>query len=321
MNNRQSTTECTNRYQSNWLFSGVAGVLELGIFHPLDTVVKRIQKSSQRTWQPGNSFVETVKQTTQAANAIVFDYKKGLMQRIKSLYQGAGPAGLYKVVLRTYKFGTQPVLCGMLHDGCGQQTKNWMGDRGGNIMLQSISGGMIGATEVIMLPIDTIKVKMQTGQKDILNIIKTERFNLYNGSSAAMVANALGSSVFFGVSAFVRELYGVSNPREAGFVINLVSATMGAIPAVLVSNAADVIRTRAQSTNGRVSSYSIFQKTIEQEGYRALAKGSLVRMFTATPKFAFTMTMSAYLPQLWLKAMTGVQCDPTTTENQVKMKR
>merc|ERR1711988_1584690 len=80
------------------LGSGLAGVAELSVFHPVDTVAKRLMTSKQKF-------------QLSKANEILFRGQSGsVVARMGTLFPGLGFAGLYKISQRTYKFGLLPVL-------------------------------------------------------------------------------------------------------------------------------------------------------------------------------------------------------------------
>ena len=86
-----------------FLGAGVAGGLELGIFHPVDTVAKRLM-NSQKNAQASN------------LREILFQdsAKMSSMQKVKSLFPGFGFGAVYKISQRVYKFGGQPIVKEMI---------------------------------------------------------------------------------------------------------------------------------------------------------------------------------------------------------------
>ena len=86
-------------YTARFAGAAVAGSLELGIFHPVDTVAKRLM-NSQRTVDRYN-FQE-----------LIFQEKaKGRVgEKMLSLFPGFGYGAIYKISQRVYKFGGQPIV-------------------------------------------------------------------------------------------------------------------------------------------------------------------------------------------------------------------
>ena len=64
---------------------------------------------------------------------------------------GLGYASVYKVLQKSYKFGTQPVLC--------EQLRPHINDR---VMASAVAGSLVGAGEVVLLPFDVLKIRSQT---------------------------------------------------------------------------------------------------------------------------------------------------------------
>ena len=81
-----------------------------------------------------------------------------MINKYKSLYTGAKFATGYKVLQRTYKYGGQSILS----DYFGKFSNN-------KLLNQAVSGAVIGAGEVILLPLDVLKIQMQTNAKSLTN--------------------------------------------------------------------------------------------------------------------------------------------------------
>lgn len=78
------------------LGSGTSGLLELLIFHPIDTIAKRLMNNS----------------STSSFNQVIFKdkAKMGFVPRYLSLFPGLGAAAGYKILQRVYKFGGMYVV-------------------------------------------------------------------------------------------------------------------------------------------------------------------------------------------------------------------
>lgn len=85
--------------QARFLGAGVAGGLELALFHPVDTVAKRLM-ASQVTVSVANYGDILFQDKAQA----------GIGQRFRSLFPGIGYGAMYKISQRMYKFGGQPYV-------------------------------------------------------------------------------------------------------------------------------------------------------------------------------------------------------------------
>ena len=114
--------------------STVAGVSEICIFHPIDTVAKRLMNNKVKITN------------TQMLKSVALN-NSGLSK----LYAGISAGFLYKVSQRTYKYGGQSYLNDSLQ-------KNFNASK---LVSQSLSGCMIGMGEVFLLPLDILKIRTQ----------------------------------------------------------------------------------------------------------------------------------------------------------------
>ena len=90
----------------------VAGALELAVFHPVDTVAKRLMShegSIRGSSNPMGAF-----------NEVIFrkHAQSGFFTKWKSLFPGLGFGAGYKITQRVYKFGGQPFVVDVLKGNC-----------------------------------------------------------------------------------------------------------------------------------------------------------------------------------------------------------
>jgi len=76
-----------------------AGAAELMIFHPVDTVIKRLMNSKETV--NASTFNHILFQDRAAESAVV---------KYRSLFPGLGFGAAYKISQRVYKFGGQPYV-------------------------------------------------------------------------------------------------------------------------------------------------------------------------------------------------------------------
>lgn len=90
--------------EARLLGSALAGVSELALFHPVDTVAKRLMTSEAQT-----IVLNDMRATASNLNQVIFKDAAALnsMQKIASLFPGVGFGAAYKVLQRVYKFGGQ----------------------------------------------------------------------------------------------------------------------------------------------------------------------------------------------------------------------
>lgn len=82
--------------------SAVAGVSELALFHPVDTVAKRLMSTETQLIA-----LSSPSQTRLNLNNAIFRNcaSEGLAQKAISLFPGVGFGAAYKILQRVYKFG------------------------------------------------------------------------------------------------------------------------------------------------------------------------------------------------------------------------
>ncbi|SPO05713.1 related to YHM1 (mitochondrial carrier), partial [Cephalotrichum gorgonifer] len=170
------------------LGSGSAGISELMLFHPVDTIAKRLMSNQGRIMGASHLNQVIFKET---ANA-------GLGTKFFSLFPGLGYAAGYKVLQRIYKYGGQPVARDFLTQHFGSNFESAFGKKTGKAVLHSTAGSLIGIGEIILLPLDVLKIKRQTNPeafrgRGVLKIVKDEGFSLYRGWGWTAARNAPGS--------------------------------------------------------------------------------------------------------------------------------
>ena len=126
------------------------GVAELLVFHPVDTVAKRLMSNKAKVMNLfyvslapavliGTSF-EKVSFST--LSPILFRDAAGasLGRKVLSLFPGLGYAAGYKVLQRVYKFGGQPWFNDLITKHYKTQFTNVFGERKGKMMTQATAG-------------------------------------------------------------------------------------------------------------------------------------------------------------------------------------
>ena len=133
-------------------------------------------------------------------NTIIFKDKAGapLGRKFISLFPGLGYAAGYKVLQRVYKYGGQPVARDYLNTHYGRDFEGAFGKKTGKAIMHSTAGSLIGIGEIVLLPLDVLKIKRQTNPeafrgRGIVKIIQDEGFGLYRGWQWTAARNAPGS--------------------------------------------------------------------------------------------------------------------------------
>ncbi|RHY22334.1 hypothetical protein DYB28_003726 [Aphanomyces astaci] len=269
------------------LGSTASGVLELAIFHPVDTVAKRLM---------------TNKSSDLSISEVIFRdaAAKPLGQRYASLFPGVGFAAGYKISQRIYKFGGQPVVKDYITKHHKQTFVDVFGDAHAKTFMHATAGSLIGVGEIALLPLDVLKIRAQTNPaaiagRGVLDIFKTEGFALYRGAGWTAARNAPGSFALFGGSAAAKEyLFGLENYNDATFFQNFVASIAGASS---MAQPLDVIKTRIQSRafDSPESGAQVISNLLKNEGPGALFKGLLPKLGVVGPKLVFSFWVAQQL--------------------------
>ena len=261
--------------------SATAGIAEIFLFHPIDTIAKRLMSNN----------------TTLPVSQVIFKdkYNAPLLKRYTSLFPGLGFAASYKILQRIYKFGGQPIVKEYLmnyKEGFqsifGNRYKVWM---------DATAGSLIGIGEIALLPLDILKIKSQTNPdalkgKQIISLFTNNLRDLYRGAGWTALRNAPGSFALFGGNSLAKDLLAIEG-RPTLFQ-TFVSSTVGSVTSIVVSAPLDVIKTRIQNRpfNSPESEFTILKNLLKNEGYTALFKGLVPKITVVGPKLIFSFTVA-----------------------------
>ncbi|KAF8297902.1 putative mitochondrial carrier protein [Trypanosoma cruzi] len=313
----------------------LAGLCEILIFHPFDTTAKRLMTHQHIVFDP-----TSLSNTWRGFLRVVFagiEHDKPLgaritsLDRVRHMYPGSTYAMLYKVLQRVIKFAGQSYMRDFLESRFGhiflgdaqeqskqqqQQQHTHRRNNHGAMALEATAGCLVGVFEVILLPIDRMKVLNQTNKGAIKNrsffrILRQEGvMRMYAGIGTTAVRNAPGSFLLFGGVAWTKEyVFHLEDYSEATFVQNLVSSTVGGFLGVWFTNPIDVVKTRIQNKrfeDGRVTGWSVMMETFRREGVTAFYKGMLPKLLTSAPRLVFSYTMT----QFFIRCFRGEKPKP-----------
>ncbi|OAL36571.1 hypothetical protein AYO20_04187 [Fonsecaea nubica] len=275
------------------LGSGSAGVAELLVFHPVDTVAKRLMNNPTRV------------ASLSALNSVVFRQAATapVLTKFTSLFPGLGYAAGYKISQRIYKYGGQPFVRDYLTQHHGQDFDKAFGKGTGKAMLNATAGSLIGIFEaVLLLPLDLLKLKMQLRQpgspsQGFFSIVKEEGFfGLYRGIGWTIARNAPGSFALFGGSSFTKEyLFKLEDYNAATWGQNFVASVAGAAASLTVSAPLDVVKTRIQGAAFGNSGFQIVANMVKNEGITSFFKGIVPKMLMTGPKLVFSFWLAQTL--------------------------
>lgn len=275
------------------LGSGSAGISELMLFHPVDTIAKRLMSN------------ETKIQNATQLNSVIFreNATAPAGKKFFSLFPGLGYAAGYKVLQRIYKYGGQPIARDALTTHYGKDFENAFGKKTGKAILHSTAGSLIGIGEIVLLPLDVLKIKRQTNPeafrgRGVLAIIKDEGFGLYRGWGWTAARNAPGSFALFGGSAFAKEfLFKLEDYNKATWFQNFVASIAGSSASLIVSAPLDVIKTRIQNKNfdNPEGGFRILSNMARKEGMSSFFKGLVPKLLMTGPKLTFSFWLAQTL--------------------------
>lgn len=288
-----ATTDKKQSGLARVLGSASAGILEIGVFHPVDTISKRLMSNHG-----------AIRSAHQLNEVIFRQYAaEPFGKRIFTLFPGLGYAAVYKVLQRVYKYGGQPFVNEFLTKNFKDTYENLFGPKTGKAMLSATAGSLIGIGEVVLLPLDVLKIKKQTNPdafkgRGLFKIIKDEGWGLYRGWGWTMARNAPGSFALFGGNSFAKEyIFGLKDYSQATWTQNFVTSIFGASASLIVSAPLDVIKTRIQNKNfdNPESGLTIIKNTLRNEGVTAFFKGLTPKLLTTGPKLVFSFAVAQSL--------------------------
>jgi len=209
---------------------------------------------------------------------------------------------VYKILQRTYKFGSQPLLTPIITDHYGGWFDQTFG-KNSKDMQNAVSGALVGMGEVVLLPLDVLKIKSQTNPdvlkgRGLIELFVKENVRLYRGTTWTMARNAPGSFALFGANSLVyTRLFGVKGARDAKGYQIFVGSMAGGIASIIVSSPLDVIKTRLQnkSFEDKRSGFRVVGELVKEEGFHAFFKGLTPKIGLIGPKLVFSFTVAQWL--------------------------
>ncbi|KAL8791375.1 MAG: hypothetical protein Q9195_005913 [Heterodermia aff. obscurata] len=275
------------------LGSGSSGIAELAIFHPVDTTAKRLMSNQGKITSASR------------LNEVIFKDKASatIGKKFTSLFPGLGYAAGYKVLQRIYKYGGQPFARDYLALHHGDSFDRTFGKGNGKAIMHATAGSLIGIGEIILLPLDVLKIKRQTNPeafrgRGVFRIVADEGMGLYRGAGWTAARNAPGSFALFGGSAAAKEyLYKLTDYNTASYMQNFVASIAGASASLIVSAPLDVIKTRIQNRNfeNPESGFKIVGSMMKNEGITSFFKGLTPKLLMTGPKLVFSFWLAQTL--------------------------
>jgi len=173
--------------------------------------------------------------------------------------------------------------------------------------MQATAGSLTGIGEVVLLPLDALKIKRQVNPeafrgRGVLRIFREEGTTLYRGWGWTMARNAPGSFALFGASAVTKEyVLGVTDYSKATWTENFIASVAGAVASITVAAPLDTVKTRIQNANfeHKVPGFTVVKDLIKHEGPSAFFKGLTPKILVVGPKLVFSYTLAQSLIPLF----------------------
>ncbi|KAF2770875.1 mitochondrial carrier [Teratosphaeria nubilosa] len=276
--------------------AGTAGIVELIVFHPVDTIAKRLMSNQNRI------------SNTSQFNSVIFRQhaEKPFVSRFFTLFPGLGYAAAYKVLQRVYKYGGQPFVRDYLSAHYGGQFDATFGKGKGKAMMHATAGSLIGIGEIVLLPLDVLKIMRQTNPeafrgRGVARIVADENFKLYRGWGWTAARNAPGSFALFGGSAVAKEMLGLQDYNKATWFQNFVASIAGSSASLIVSAPLDVVKTRIQNQDfeSKKGGVKVITDMLRHEGPTAFFKGLVPKLLMTGPKLTFSFWLAQTLIPLF----------------------
>ncbi|EMF15541.1 mitochondrial carrier [Sphaerulina musiva SO2202] len=275
------------------LGAGSAGIAELAVFHPVDTIAKRLMSNQGKIVGAAQ------------LNEVIFrkHASEPFVRRFFTLFPGLGYAAAYKILQRVYKYGGQPFVRDYLQTNHGRTFDNAFGKGNGKAIMHATAGSIIGIGEIVLLPLDVLKIKRQTNPeafrgRGVMRIVADEGFALYRGWGWTAARNAPGSFALFGGSAAAKQyLYKLEDYNKASWLQNFVASIAGSSASLIVSAPLDVVKTRIQNQNFEVkkSGLKIVSDMARVEGFSSFFKGLVPKLLMTGPKLTFSFWLAQTL--------------------------
>jgi solute carrier family 25 (mitochondrial aspartate/glutamate transporter), member 12/13 len=182
-----------------------------------------------------------------------------------------------------------------------------------SLWIEAFSGGCAGASQILVtnpMEIAKIRLQMQGETRRVLlskgitplsspgfaGVLRGLGFpGVYRGASACLMRDIPFSAIYFTSYAALKHYYLPSNGSEHyNGLETLLAGTAAAIPAALLTNPADVVKTRLQTIArpGETTYHGIddcFRKILDEEGPIAFTRGGLTRVLRIAPQFGISM--------------------------------
>lgn len=269
----------------NFTLGSIAGCIGAAVVYPVDLVKTRMQ--NQRS-------IKGV--------GVLY---KSYLDCLKLVVRREGVRGLYH--------GLLPQMVGVAPEKAIKLTVNdlvrkYRGNCDGSISLGSeiVAGACAGASQVMFTnPMEVVKIRLQVQGDGIsararptaASIVRQLGLRgLYQGASACIGRDVPFSAIYFTAYSHIkRDLFGedLVAGKSIGAIQLLLSGAIAGMPAAFLTTPFDVVKTRMQVNSGKTFQYKSIRdgltRLLKEEGFKALFKGGLARVFRSSPQFGVTL--------------------------------
>lgn len=280
--NKNSTHKKVASYLSALTAAGCESVT-----HPLDTAAKRLQNHK--------GHISLFKSDLKALRTVMYP------SQTSSLCEGFSSALSYRLVNRTLTFGTKPLIKFHLDERFNHGFMQ--GSPYQSTVFDAASGSLAGLSEVLVLPLDKLKVCRQLGDNTPLGaFVGREKFKLYQGATVTALRNMFAFGTLYAVSNLTHQhLFKTQSDHSIPLHKNYFASTLGAASAIVFSNPLDVVKTRVQKQNQ--SAMNVARQIINENGIRGFGKGVFPRLFIRAPKLALVKSVTEHLTPSFERAL------------------
>lgn len=286
---------------SAYLAAASAAFVQTTGTHPLDTAAKRLQNHNS-----AKDFLPEAKNPIKKVYSILYP------NPYDSLWSGYQAAVVYRVVASTATFGSQKQIQAYLMQEYGASISQVTGQQYQSVATHALAGVVFAPIDVLFLPFDRWKVLRQVNNTTpVLTLMQNEGRYVYTGSAVTCVRNCTSFPVMFGVSDWCQQSFLYQNTIP--FYQRVISSSVGAVAAVVVSNPTDVVKTRMQAFSyssflGKPLSARVIAAEIYQsEGMRGFARGIVPRLLSIAPRLTFVKAVTEQLTPMVDSALSQME--------------
>ena len=187
-------------------------------------------------------------------------------------------------------------------------------------MMHATAGSVVGIGEIVLLPLDVLKIKQQTNPealrgRNLFSILKEAGFRgLYKGAGWTAARNAPGSFALFGGAAVVKQhVFHLADYNQATWTQNFFASIGGAAASITVAAPLDVVKTRIQGAKfgQERGGVGIIVDMVKKEGFSAFFKGLTPKLIVVGPKLVFSYTVAMTLIPWFDQALARNKIDDT----------